>query len=263
MLIPLKAFSGDILPPSTLGIADEPKTINSKEVLLYVIKQTDILPNTASETTPQGPFFTCRMSPVVIRSMTDYAYPIRGVTESTITYDVSGYAIQNTKAATIICRDAWVLYKNSAPNSPNCSVVQTTIVQAGQKGISASDSPEKMPILYSGAQKQWEETRARSGSDKRTEREKASDKLRPLLLRSLASKQRAQVNKGEEVTVSISGLDHDLQKQAQAYIELSGGRLLENDPNSSFTLVFLPQKNAPTGTLGINQTNADNTEIWF
>ncbi len=70
--------------PSMTGIADEPKTVRSKDIVIYTITQTD--------KAAENPYITSRMSPIVVRSMTNFGYPRRGITYLTITYDVSGYA---------------------------------------------------------------------------------------------------------------------------------------------------------------------------
>jgi hypothetical protein len=249
------------------GIADEPKTVRSKDIVVYTISQTD--------KAAENPYLTSRMSPIVVRSMTNFGYPRRGITDSTITYDVAGYAAQNNKTTNFFCRDTWVLYRKTSSDSSRMSrdtlaVVQQVIIRPAQTvDMPGADAVQNRAIIYSDAPLQRYDAVQRGTSNNLTKREVMSKRLRLALLKTLSVEQRRKVDSGQEVAVQISGLNQDLQKQAREYIELSGG-VLQNQSRGgqgpapkSFDLVFLPWMNAPTKTLGVNQTEPDGTQIRF
>lgn len=134
----------------------------------------------------------------------------------------------------------------------------TVLLQASQQ-VTITQTPEQRRA----AQKAIEEA-----LDRRSSREKSSDKIRGELEKLLTPEQFEKLSRGMEVPLNIGTLPSGLRDRVQDYVR---GTARENQALANldfsrirdFQIVFLPSSQAPTGVLGINGIRADGVPIHF
>jgi hypothetical protein len=106
-------------------------------------------------------------------------------------------------------------------------------------------------------------------ADDRMPWDKASDKLRPEIMKLLTNEEKQALQNGEKVEVSVERMPKELQTMVRDYVKMNAQIMLKDVGEIDYArwrevkITFLPPRQSPNGSLGIAAPSTEGVMIYF